>query len=140
MPILKIENQKIIMSVDPENHYMEYFIKPGIVFEAEDAAEARREVLRHFPGVRFHVYAEGMGLFNVTKEARELAASKEHLDNVDAIAFYSGDLSVYLLGELYYKINKPPVHTKIFNNKERAKEWLKKQMDLNYKVKQDQAW
>jgi hypothetical protein len=135
MPILKIENHKIIMTVDPENHYMEYFIKPGIVFEAEDAAEARREVIRNFPGVRFHVYAEGMGFFNVSKGARELCASKEHLDNVDAIAFYSDNVSVYLLGELYNKINKPPVLTKIFNNKEKAQEWLKRQMDLNYKVK-----
>jgi hypothetical protein len=136
MPILKIENQKIIMTVDPENHFMEYFIKPGIVFEAEDAAEARREVIKNFPGVRFHVYAEGMGFFNVTKDARELCATKAHLDNVDAIAFYSENVSVYLLGELYNKINKPPVLTKIFNNKEIAREWLKKQMDLNYKSKE----
>lgn len=135
MPILTFENKKFLMNVDAENHYMEYFIKPDIIFEAEDAVEARREVIKHYPGVRFHVYAEGMGFFNVTKEARVLAASKEHLDNVDTIAFYAGNISIFLLGEFYNKINKPPVLTKIFNNRDNAKEWLKKQMDLNYRSK-----
>jgi hypothetical protein len=138
MPILTIETKAFLMNVDAENNYMEYFIKPDILFEAKDAIEAREVVIRHFPGIKFHVYAEGMGFFNVTKEARQIASNKDHLDNTLAIAFYSENISIYLLGELYHKINKPPVLTKIFNNREKARSWLKTQMDLNYKSKKNQ--
>jgi hypothetical protein len=135
MPILTVETKKFLMNVDAENNYMEYFIKPDILFEAKDAIEARETVIKHYPGVKFHVYAEGMGFFNVTKEARQIASSAQHLDNTLAIAFYSENISIYLLGEMYHKINKPPVPTRIFNNREKAKVWLKKQMDLNYQAK-----
>jgi hypothetical protein len=123
-----IERDKYIIKLDPENHWMEFTIKEGITFDSADAWEAKAEVVKHFPAQKFYIYAEGIEFFTLTKEARESIATEEHLDNVYCVAFYTTNISLLLLGELYNKINKPPVPTKIFSDADEARQWLVKQM------------
>jgi hypothetical protein len=123
-----ISTEKYVMRIDPQNNFMEYTIRPGVVFEADDAIEAKDKVVARYPGVKFFVLAEGIEFFTITKQARDLCATKEHLDNTCCIAFCTGNTSIYLLGELFNKINKPPVPTKFFFNKQQALEWLQSRM------------
>ena len=126
-----VETEKYIMKVYPESHYMEYVIKEGATMEVEDVAASREQVIHKFPGATFYVYAEGAGFLTMSKKARELAASKEHLDNTIAIAIYTPNISVYLLAELFHKINKPAVPTRLFRNRNDAREWLREQAAAN---------
>jgi hypothetical protein len=123
-----ISTEKYVMRIDPQNCFMEYTIRPGIIFEAEDAIEAKTKIVARYPGMKFFVLAEGIEFFTMTKKARELCATKEHLDNTHCIAFCTGNTSIYLLGELFNKINKPFVPTKFFFNKQQAHDWLQGQM------------
>jgi hypothetical protein len=103
---------------------MECVIKKDITYEVEDALEAKAEIKKRRGNDKFYVLAEGVEFFTLTKEARELCSTKEYLDNVIANAFYTKNISILLLGEMYNKINKPPVPTKVFTDKEEALNWL----------------
>jgi hypothetical protein len=128
MPKEIIETRKYILSIDAENNYMEFSIKEGITFDVADAIEVKDSVTCKFPDTKFYVLAEGVEFFTITKAAREHCATKEHLDNTICIAFYTRNISLLLLGEIFNKINKPAVTTKFFNNRNVAAEWLKAQM------------
>jgi hypothetical protein len=124
-----IETEKYIIRIDAESRYLEYTIKEGITYGADDARKSKAEVTKRYPGLKFFVLGEGVEFFTMTKEARELCATKEHLDNAYCVAFYTRNISIMLLGEMFNKINKPAVPTKIFTDRERAKKWLRKQME-----------
>lgn len=124
-----IDTEKYTIKIDAPRNYMEFLIKPGITFEADDARQSRIDVISRWPGVKFYVFAEGMEFFRVTREAREICATKEHLDNTLAVAFFTKNISILLLGEMFMKINKPAVPTKIFNSREKAEKWLEEQRE-----------
>lgn len=123
-----IETDKYKFTIYSEDAYIEYCIKEGATIEAEDVLEGKRQVTALYPGLKFYVLAEGINFFTLTSEARKVSATAEYSDNTIAIAFYTTNISVFLLGEMYNKINKPVVPTKVFNSRADAKEWLKKQM------------
>jgi hypothetical protein len=122
-----VETEKYIMKIYPGSFYMEYLIREGVTMDVEDVVASRDYVISKYPGLRFYVFSEGVEFFTMTKKTRERVASKEHLDNTIAIAFFTSNVSVYLLGDLFNKINKPPVPTKIFRNRDAAREWLREQ-------------
>lgn len=126
-----IDTAKFTFRIFPEDNYLEYCIKEGVTIDAEEVSEGKKMVTAMFPGMKFFVLAEGINFFNLTSEARRLSATAEHSDNTIAIAFYTTNISILLLGEMYNKINKPVVPTKVFNNRENALEWLKNQMVLS---------
>lgn len=59
------------------------------------------------------------------KDAREFGASKEGTQYAVAVAFVISGLAQKILGNAYLKINKPVVPTTLFDNEEKAIEWLK---------------
>jgi hypothetical protein len=118
------DNYKIVIH---DNDYLEYFAKPGAVIDERSVKEAKKKVIAFKPGAKYFVYGEGVEFFTFTKEARAVIATAEHMDNVYANAFYTTNVSLLLLGELFHKINKPAVKTRIFNNKEKAQKWLNDQ-------------
>jgi hypothetical protein len=129
-----IQTDKYIIRIYDEYNYMEYIIREGITLDVEDIRKAKELVVALRPGVKFYVYGEGVEFFTLTKEARELCATKEHSDNTIAIAFYTKNVSLLLLGEIFNKINKPVVPTRIFNDRKKAKAWLSQQMGVKGKV------
>jgi hypothetical protein len=126
-----VETDKYVMKIYPASSYMEYRIKEGITMDVEDVVVSREYVINKYPGLQLYVFSEGAEFFTMTKKARERVASREHLDNTLAIAFFTSNVSIYLLGDLFNKINKPPVPTKIFNNRDTAREWLREQAMKN---------
>ena len=71
------------------------------------------------------ILIEGVGFFNVKKEVRKLGADKKFSSRALAVACYTKNPSLLLIGELYNKINKPAVVTKMFTDREKAMHWLK---------------
>jgi hypothetical protein len=125
-----IDHTRFSIVIYPGTDLAELTIKAEAVFD-EDAAKASKKILEAAgPGKRYFLLVNSDGFFRVTKKARKLGASPKFSDHLAAIACYSNNYSLILLGELYNKINKPSVVTRIFSHKERAKEWLLEQKEL----------
>jgi hypothetical protein len=125
-----IETEKCIIKIHDDD-LLEYTIKEGAIINAADVLFGRKEIVKRHFEKKFYVLAEGIDFFTLTGEAREICASKEFSGHTHAIAFYTQNISVMLLGELYNKINKPHVPTRVFYNLENAKEWLNEQKEKN---------
>jgi hypothetical protein len=123
-----IETDKYIMRVHDDECMLEYLVKEDVTISAADVIAGKAALSKIRPGIKFFVIAEGIGFFTITKEAKEICATSEYADNTVAVAFYTTSTAILLMGEMYNKINKPVVPTKIFNNRELAQEWLKEQM------------
>jgi hypothetical protein len=128
MSIDTIHCEKYTFKIDVENQFMEFVIKPDITIDVEDVMEAKKITVERYPDTKFFVVAQGVEFFTLTKKARSLTATKEHSDNTIAIAFYSNNATLQFVGNMYLKIDKPHVPTKIFSNLNTAKEWLQEQM------------
>lgn len=126
-----IETEKFTMKIYDDRNYLEYSIKPDVTLDVADLLEGKKKLTRLRPNSRFFVLAEGVQFFTLTRQARDLSATAEYSDNTRAIAFFTTNISIYLLGQIYEKINKPPIPTRIFVNKTSAKKWLLKQMEKN---------
>lgn len=68
--------------------------------------------------------AESEGFFQVTKKARQLGADPLCNGHLDSVAMFTKQYSLALLAELYMKINRPSVPTRLFMNRDEAIGWL----------------
>jgi len=125
-----VESDKYSIKIYPSISYLEYRLKPGVIIDVEDVLRGKKEVTRLCPNQKFFVLAESEEFFRVTRDARKVTSTFEYSDNTRCIAFYTKNFSVAMLGELYNKINKPAIPTKMFSNRDSAKEWLWKQMKI----------
>ncbi|MCW3105392.1 MAG: hypothetical protein JWO09_3832 [Bacteroidetes bacterium] len=123
-----IETDKYTMKIHDQECLLEYIVKEGVKLDVDELLEGKKALTKLRPGVRFFVLAEGIEFFTISKEARDLCATAEYSDNTIAIAFYTPNISLLLMGEMYNKINKPAVPTKIFSQRDTAEEWLREQM------------
>ena len=128
MLVKVVETEKYILKIYEDN-LLEYYVKEGVVIDMSLALEVKKICALYRPNTKFYVFTEGSGFFNVTKEVREAGASKEFSKNMAAVALFTNNPSLLLLGELYNKINKPVVETKIFTNREKAHKWLRSKME-----------
>lgn len=121
------ETDTYIMNIH-DNEYMEFLIKKDAVLNENHMWQSKKEAESYMPGKLFYVLLGGEEFFQVTKEAREVAASDSFSTHLAAVALFSNELSLKILGNLYIKINKPNVATKFFNDRKRAEEWLQAQI------------
>ncbi|MGZ3899217.1 MAG: DUF7793 family protein [Bacteroidia bacterium] len=128
MSLHVIESDHYTITIQSKN-YLEYLVKPGALIDVRALTEGKKRVMEFDPTAKYFVYAEGVEFFTFTKEARIICATKEHLSNVYANAFYTTNISLLLLSEIFIKINKPAVPTKVFKSREAAKRWLNEQMN-----------
>jgi hypothetical protein len=118
-----VETSQFRLTVYPD--IIEFKIKANAIITEQfciDAKFALAKLASARPNS--YVLAESEGFIQVSKKARKLAASKEFSSHMTAIAFYTTNYALALLGELYNKINKPAVPVRIFTNRQVAREWL----------------
>ncbi len=123
----RYETLVFIMNVHDDT-FIQFIVKKDVLLDSEDLWESRRMSLEYLPGKKFYVLTEAEDLFSITKEARETGASKEFAADVEAVALYSNNFSLKLLGNLYIKINKPIVPTRLFDDRQKAEDWLRSLM------------
>lgn len=69
------------------------------------------------------------GMFaTISKEARELSASAEFARNTIAKAIYVRSLGQRIVGQVYIRVNRPAIKTKVFDDRLTALAWLKEQL------------
>ncbi len=129
-------SQKIITSKFEvtllEDSIIENYIKAGIVIEVEDLEELKKisaELAGHKPYVILVTSGE---LASFSKEARELSASKAFITNAKAKAIVVDSIAKKIIGNFYLKVNKPYLQTKLFSEKEKALQWLRTFVQVNF--------
>lgn len=123
----KIDSENYIMIIH-DDLLLEFLVKKDAVLNDKDMWESKKEAENYLPEKKFYVLLGGEEFFQVTKEAREIAASDEFSGHLAAVALFSTELSLKILGNLYIKINKPTIPTRFFNNKKKAMEWIREIM------------
>lgn len=111
-----------------EEGNIENFVKPMKHVEANDIIELKEANKSLAQGKPYTVLVSTGHLASISKEAKELTASKEFAQNTIAKALICDSLGTKLVVNLYLKINKPFIHTKSFTNKNEAVNWLRLQL------------
>lgn len=108
--------------------FLEFIVKKDALLKEEDVWLSKRQAEESYPGVKFFVLMGGEEFFQVTRETREAVATKKFSTHLEAVALFSNELSLKILGSLYIKINRPNVPTKFFTNRTDAESWLRSLM------------
>ena len=117
------ETEVYIMNVH-QSGYVEFKVKKDTLLQPGDLWLSRKQSLEYLPQHKFAVLMESDDFFQLGTETRRVGASKEYSEELIAVAFYSRNLSLKILGSLYIKINRPPVPTKFFDDRDKAEKWL----------------
>ncbi len=112
-----------------EDLIKEIVVKRGQVFGEADVVESKQLSCEYKPGVKFYVLMEGEEDATVNNAARRLAASKEYAQYTVALALCTANLALRIMGNLFLKINKPAVATRLFESREEAMAWLLVQIE-----------
>jgi len=123
-----IQNNCIETSIG--THYIDddvlhIIFKDGAVVDVEDMLESKQARIDLQKGKPMKILVDSRGLFQITKEAREVAAEEENAEMSIAMAIVTSSLGTRLLTNFFIKFNKPVSPTKMFDSKERGLEWLK---------------
>jgi hypothetical protein len=129
-PIMKtFETPSFLMKIH-DNCLIEFKIKKDISFTAADVWHSRDLSVEYLPGKKFFVLTEAEDVFSPKQDARKAGASKEYSEHVQALAFFSKNLTLKIIGNLYIKVSRPITPTRFFDEREKALEWLDKQRNL----------
>lgn len=112
-----------------EDLIKEIVVKRGQVFGEADVVESKQLSCEHKPNSRFFVLMEGEEGATVNNAARRFAASRDYAQYTSALALCSSNLALRIMGNLFLKVNKPAVHTRLFETRGEAMAWLHKQME-----------
>lgn len=112
-----------------ENGIIENYVKPGVLIEAADAWEIKRQNLILSDQKEYCVLVVSGHLSSVSKEAREVVASREFIGKTLAKALLVDSLGHRIVGNFYLSVNKPKIKTKIFSDRTEALKWLRNQLN-----------
>lgn len=107
---------------------IENIIHNYTTIEEEDLLELKEANVKISNGQPYAVLIDSGMMTHITKEARELLASKEFAQNSIAKALLVRSLGHRIVGQFYIRVNKPHVKTELFTDREKAIKWLKKQL------------
>jgi hypothetical protein len=122
------ERSNFTIKIYPDSDFAEFIIKGDTVFDDRAALKSKKILEEARPGKKYYLLVSSSGFFKITKRARRLGADRLFSSHLAAVACYTGNFSLFLLGELYNKLNKPFVTTRVFPSREPAMEWLTDQM------------
>jgi hypothetical protein len=111
-----------------EPHIIENIVKEGFTMEIKDIQELKALNKTLSGGLPYAVLVSFEHLADVSKEGKELIASKEFAENTVAKALLVDNIGHRLIGNFYMTINKPHIKTKVFTNRELALDWLRQEL------------
>jgi hypothetical protein len=110
---------------DSGTRIMHVEARSGAVFDVEQALENKEASIRLADGKKFLLLFSSEGDIVTTPAMRNLSATAEYNDNLNAVALVSANAAMKILGNFYLRLNRPVVPTRFFSNKADAAEWLK---------------
>jgi len=94
----------------------------------QDAKEGVQIVRRVAGYVRRPLLVDFTRVKSMSREAREYYASEESSCNITALGIVTSSSIGRMVANFFLGINKAPVPTRLFNNPEEARSWLKKHL------------
>lgn len=125
MEILKIHCAELSFH---DRNIIRFKLLDDIDIEKKDAEEAIEAINTITQGKKYYLLTETGNNFTASAEAREYMANKIGTTSIVANAIYLKSLPIRLIINVYVKINKPEVPTKVFNSEALALEWLNEQI------------
>lgn len=111
-----------------ESGILENHILPMAHIEESDIWAIKKANFSLTDGKPYCILVTAGHLSSISKEAKELTASKDFAQNTIAKAILVDSLGHKIVGNLYLKINKPFIKTKVFTSRELAVIWLREQL------------
>lgn len=125
MEILKIHCAELSFY---DRNIIRFKLLDDIDIEKKDAEEAIEAINTITQGKKYYLLTETGNNFTASAESREYMASNIGSTSIVANAIYLKSLPIRLIINVYVKINKPEVPTKVFNSEALALEWLNEQI------------
>lgn len=114
-----------------EDRIVENIILESVHVDVDIVNLLKEANLKLMGDCKYCVLISSQFLASISKEARELAASKEFRKNTIAKALLISSIGHKIVGNFYLQVNKPVTKTRIFSDREKALEWLKEQLKEN---------
>jgi hypothetical protein len=111
-----------------EPNLLENKIRDGFTLNAEDVLELKKVNIELTNDSHYAILVIFGHLTEVTKEARELIASKEFQRNTIAKALLVDNIGHRLVGNFYLTVNRPHIKTRLFTDRDLAIKWLKEEL------------
>lgn len=111
-----------------EPNLLENKIRDGFTLNAEDVQELKKANIELTNDGHYAILVIFGHLTEVTKEARELIASKEFQRNTIAKALLVDNIGHRLVGNFYLSVNRPHIKTRLFTDRDLAIKWLKEEL------------
>lgn len=111
-----------------EDGILENHVKAMSHIEESDIWAIKKANLSLTNGKPYCILVTAGHLSSISKEAKELTASKDFAQNTIAKAILVDSLGHKIVGNLYVKLNKPYIKTKVFTSRELAIAWLQSQI------------
>lgn len=109
-----------------DEQIIENIIDENATVDTKDLLEIKQANLNLTKGKKYVILVNSGNFSTITKEARELSASKEFMQNTIAKALLVNSLAQLIIGRFYIKINKPHIKTELFKDRNEAIKWLQK--------------
>ena len=117
---MSVSNDHCIMWIENDILYGIYKEKPLDIDGAKSVVQLRKDLQN---GATNPAVIDIRNMTRATKEARAYLASKEACDGISQCAIIIDSNISMVLGNIYLKINKPPVLSKLFTSLLEAKKW-----------------
>lgn len=119
---MSVSNDHCILWIEDNILYGIYKEKPIDVEGAKKVVELRKSLQK---GASHAAVIDIRNMTKISKEARAYLASPDACEGVTKVAIIIDSNFSMVLGNIYLKINKPPVQSKLFTSLQDAKAWAK---------------
>ena len=113
-----------ITSTVLENGIVENYVPSRMLVDSDDLIKLKKNNQKLMGGNPYCVLLTG-GRAIITKEAREMAAAQDFIQITIAMAIVVDTKWSRIFANLYLRVNKPKMETRIFEVREEAIEWLR---------------
>ena len=122
MGIQRIDNEFLQSWIEGDILYSVY--RDGCNIDLDTAKMLYRQRLDLTNGHTYPLFADIRRILYVSREARNFLATEQACMEISAGALLIGSSVSRFMGNFFIKINKPPIPTKLFTDKDAAIEWL----------------
>lgn len=111
-----------------EPQILENVILEGVEIDVPEVNFSKAENLKMSEGKPYVLLITSQPFSTITPEALSLSASKEFKQNTKAKALLVNNLPHRIVGNFYMKLKRPAIKTKLFNDREKAIKWLRREL------------
>ena len=124
MPLNSISHKKADVTLH-NDHLVKIHVKENSDLDENDIREINDHKNQLVGSKKYIVIFVPPKIGSISKEARELSASKEVTHNAVAKAIIVKQLSSRIIGNFFIQFNKPGVPIKLFDDEKKAENWLR---------------